>query len=331
MWKERDSLAMRACKALLLSMLTWAAMPAVQAWAQLPHRVRIVVPFAVGGPVDFAARVLADSMREQTGIPVIVENRTGANGAVAAAAVKQAAPDGENLLFTSSGMLTISPHLESNLPYDVAGDFIPVTTVTYSQSVMVVGGSVPARNLKEFVELARTKRPPFAFGSGGRGNITHGYIELFKDAAKIELLHVPYKGTAPALADVLGGQITGTFVNLSVALPHARSGKVKVLGIVGTKRSALAPDVPTFEEQGYTGIDFMPWTGILAPRATRPEVVKAIANAVSSALAPETVKARLRAGDATAWVVSAEEFSRTVKSESERWKKLIAEKNMRAE
>lgn len=331
MRQQFESRALRACKALLLSVSVGTALLPFGAWAQLPRRMHIVVPFAVGGPIDFAARVLADSMRAQTGIPVIVENRTGANGAVAAAAVKQAAPDGEILLFTSSGMLTISPHLESNLPYDAAGDFIPVTTVSYSQSAMVIGGSVPARNLKEFIELARPARPPFAFGSGGMGNITHGYIELFKDAAKIDLLHVPYKGTALAFTDVLSGQITGTFVVFSMALPLMRSGKVKVLGLVGTKRSALAPEVPTLEEQGYPGIDFLSWTGIMAPRGTRPEIVNAIANAVSSALAPEGVKARLRAGGATAWALSADEFSRTVKSESERWKKLIAEKNIRAE
>ena len=327
---QSGSLALRACTALLLSALTGATLFSAAAWAQLPRRMHIIVPFP-SGPIDISARVLAESMRAQTGIPVIVENRPGANGTIAAIAVKQAAPDGEILLFTSSGMLTISPHLYSNLPYDAAVDFVPVTTVGYSQAALVVGASVPARDLKEFVELARTTRAPYAFGSAGTGNITHGYIELFKDAAKIDLLHVPYKGITLAFTDVLNGQITGAFINLSIALPHLRSGKVKVLGLVGTARSALAPEILTLGEQGYTGIDFLSWTGIMAPRGTRPEIVNAIANAVSSALAPEAVKAQLLASGLTSWVVSAEAFSRTIKSESERWKKLIAEKNIRVE
>lgn len=330
MRNQIGSLALRACKALLLSVLTGATLLPGGAWAQLPSRIHIIVPFP-SGPIDFSARVLAESMRAQTGIAVIVENRPGANGTIAAVAVKQAAPDGENLLFTSSGMLTISPHLYSKLPYDAAVDFIPVTTVSYSQAALVVAASAPARNLKEFVELARTARPPFAFGSAGTGNITHGYIELFKDAAKIDLLHVPYKGITLAFTDVLNGQITGAFINLSIALPHSRSGKVKVFGLVGTERSALAPDVPTLGEQGYTGIDFLSWTGIMAPRGTRPEIVNAIANAASSALAPEAIKAKLLAAGLTSWVLSAEAFSRTIKSESDRWKKLIADKNIRVE
>src|SRR5512141_2115462 len=153
------SLAWRAGTALLLGVLTVAGLLSSAAWAQLPRRMHIIVPFP-SGPIDISARLLAESMRSQTGIPVIVENRPGANGAIAAVAVKQAAPDGEILLFTSSGMLTISPHLYSKLPYDAAVDFVPVSTVGYSQAALVVGAGVPARDLKEFAELARTTRPP---------------------------------------------------------------------------------------------------------------------------------------------------------------------------
>lgn len=331
MRQHLESLVLFAGKALLLFVFAGVALPPVAAWAQLPRRINIIVPFPPGGPVDLSARVLAESMRAQSGIPVIIENRPGAYANIAAVAVKQAAPDGERLLFATSSLLTISPHLYSNLPYDAAVDFTPVSMVTYSQAVLVIAASVPAQNLKEFIELARTTRPPFAFGSVGMGGIIHGYIELFKDAAKIDLLHVPYKGGADQFTAVLSGQITGTFVNLSIALPSIRSGKVKALGLVGSKRSVLAPEIPTLEEQGYPGIDFMVWTGIMAPRGTSPEIVKAVANAVSSALAPEAVKAKLLAAGVTPWVLSTEEFSRTIKSESDRWKKLIAEKNIRVE
>lgn len=326
-----EALALHLYKALLFSVLTGVTLLPFGASAQLPPKLRLIVPFPPSGTIDFAARVLAESMRAQSGIPVIVENRPGGNGAVAALAVKQAAPDGETLFFTSSGTLTINPHLYSNLPYDVEGDFVPVTTVSYSQAALVVGASVPARNLKEFVEFARNARPLLAIGSGGTGNITHLYIELFKDAAKIDLLHVPYKGTVPAFTEVLSGQITGTFTTFNVALPQIRAGKVKALGITGTKRTPLVPDVPTFEEEGYTGIDFISWTGIIVRRGTRPEIVNAIANLVSSALAPEAAKAKMFSGDATVFLLPAKEFARVIKSDSDRWKKLISAKNIRAE
>lgn len=326
-----QALVLRILKALLLGVLTGAILVPAGALAQLPPRLRLIVPFPPSGTIDFAARVLAESMRAQSGIPVIVENRPGGNGAIAAVVVKQAPPDGETLFFTSSGTLTINPHLYSSLPYDVEGDFLPVTTVTYSQAALVVGASVPARNLKEFVEYAKNARPPLAIGSGGTGNITHLYIELFKDAAKIDLLHVPYKGTEPAFTDVLSGQITGTFTTFNVALPQIRAGKVKALGITGTKRTALVPDVPTLEEEGYKGIDFISWTGIMVRRGTRPEIVNAIASAVSGALAPEAIKAKLFSGDAAVFLLSSKEFARVIKSDSDRWKKLISEKNIRAE
>ncbi|MBI2316018.1 MAG: tripartite tricarboxylate transporter substrate binding protein [Betaproteobacteria bacterium] len=330
--KQRfESLARLACNALLATALAGAALLPFEARAQLPRKISFIVPFPPGGPIDLSARVLSESMRAQTGIPVIVENRPGAYANIAAMAVKQSAPDGEHLLFATSSLLTISPHLYSNLPYDAAADFIPVTTVTFSQGALVIAAAVPVRDLKEFIELARATRPPFAFSSVGMGGIIHGYIELFKDAAKVDLLHVPYKGGADNFTAVLGGQVTGTFINLSIALPAIRSGKVKVLGLVGTKRSTLAPEIPTLDEQGYAGIDFMVWTGVMAPRGTSPQIVNAIANAVSSALAPEAVRAKLAASGVTPWVLPTEEFSRTIKRESERWKKLIAEKNIRVE
>ena len=325
------SLALRICKALLLGMLTGAALAPFGVRAELPRTIHIIVPFPPGGPIDFSARVLADGMRAQTNSAVIVENRPSGGGNIAAVAVKQAAPDGGNLLFATSGMLTVSPHLYRNLPYNASVDFVPVTTVSYIAVALVIGGSVPARNLTEFVELARTTHPPLAFSSNWTGSAIHGYLELFKDAAKIDLLHVPYKGTSESFAGVLSGQIAGTFVVLATALPQMRSGLVKVLGLVGTRRSALAPDLLTLEEQGYTGLDMLSWTGVMVRRETRPEIVSELANAATSALAPDAVKAKMLAGGVTHWVLPAEEFSRTITRESERWNKLIAAKNIRIE
>lgn len=316
----RNVLLAAAGGALLLPGLTWAQLPRAG--------IRLLVPFAATGPIDFSTRVLAEGMRAQLGIPVIVENRTGANGAVAALAVRQAEPDGGLLLVATSGMLAISPHIEKNLPYDPANDFTPVIPVGYVDVALVIGAHVPAKNLKEFVELARGTRAPPALGSAGIGNITHGYIELFKDAAKVNLLHVPYRGVAAAYADVLGGRIAGTFAAFNLALPQIKTGKITVLGIVGNKRSPLAPEYPTLAEQGYPGIDFLTWLALMGPRNLPPEVVNAIANGASKALRSDEVRAKLLSGGVTPWLLTTEEFARAVRDDSDRWKKLIVEKHI---
>jgi len=309
-----------------------AALAAGGASAQaLPPNVQLIVPFSPGGPVDFTARVLADGMRAGLGIPIVVENRPGANGAVAAVSVKNAPADGKALLFASSGMVTIGPHMDKKLPYDPLRDFAHVASVSYIDGGMVVGAKLPANSLKEFVELARASQPPLVFGSPGRGNHSHLNLEQLKDAAKIDLLHVPYKGAAAVLTQLLGGQITGAFIGVSTALPHVRAGKLKALGVTGKKRSAIAPEIPTFEEQGYSGLDIQAWTGILAPRNTRAETVKALASAVLHAVEQKDTNARLLSAGMTPWVVMGGEFERSIKSESEHFKKLIVEKNLAGE
>ena len=296
-----------------------------------PPNIQLVVPFSPGGPVDFTARVLADRLRTVLGIPVVVENRPGANGAVAAVGVKNAAADGKTLLFASSGMVTIGPHMDKNLPYDPLRDFAHVASVAYIDGGMVVGAKVPANNLKEFVQLARASQPPLVFGSPGKGNHSHLNLEQLKDAAKIDLLHVPYKGAAIVLTQVLGEQIAGTFIGVSTALPHIRAGKLKALGVTGRKRTAIAPEIPTFEEQGYSGLDIQAWTGILAPRNTRQETAKALASAVLHAVEQKDTNAKLLSAGMTPWVVMGDEFERSIRSESEHFKKIITEKNIAGE
>src|SRR4051812_9516400 len=212
--------------------LTLALPMAASAQSSLPRSgIRLLVPFAASGPIDFSARVLADGMRANLGIPVIVDNRVGANGAIAAVAVKNGPTDGSQLLVATSGMLTISPHIEKDLPYDAANDFTALAPMTYVDVTLAVGSQLGVKNLKEFVELARKSNPPLALGSFGIGNVSHGWIELFKDAAKINLLHVPYKGAAPAFQDVLAGRIAGTFPAFSLAMPQIKAGKVIPLGV----------------------------------------------------------------------------------------------------
>lgn len=306
--------------------LLGAALVAGSAIAQgMPSKIRFVVPFAATGPTDLSARVLAEKLRAQLGIPVIVENRPSANGTIAAGMVKQAAPDGETLLYTSSGMLTITPHIEKSLPYDAFTDFEPVTVTCYVDVLFVTGSNVPGGSVKDFISSARSSKPSLSIASSGNGSLLHGYFELLKDAGKVELLHVPYKGAGPAFADVLSGQVNGIFVTFSLALPHVRSGKLKAFGVVGTKRSALAPEIPTFEEQGYPGFP-VGWNGILAPKGTSLKVITALAVAMAAALETEEVRTKLIASGMTTWIVPGDEFARTMRSESDRWKKLLGDK-----
>jgi tripartite-type tricarboxylate transporter receptor subunit TctC len=290
--------------------------------------IRLLVPFAASGPIDFSARVLADGMRANLGIPVIVDNRVGANGAIAAVAVKNGPTDGSQLLVATSGMLTISPHIEKDLPYDAAKDFTALAPMTYVDVTLAVGSQLGVKNLKEFVELARKSSPPLALGSFGIGNVSHGWIELFKDAAKVNLLHVPYKGAAPAFQDVLAGRIAGTFPAFSIAMPQIKSGKVVALGVVGHQRSPVAPDIPTLEEQGYPGIDFLTWNALMGPKNMPAEVVAAIRASMSAALKSEDVKSKLISAGITPWTISPGEFTRSVGVERERWRKLIVEKKI---
>ncbi|MES2414873.1 MAG: tripartite tricarboxylate transporter substrate binding protein [Pseudomonadota bacterium] len=296
-----------------------------------PTKIQILVPFSPGGPIDFSARVLADKLRTQLSIPVVVENRPGGNGVIAALAVKQALGNGETLLMASSGMLTISPHLDKNLKYDPIKDFAAVSAVAYSDVAFVVNPVVPVNSLKEFVANAKTIKPQYSIGSAGKGNITHGYIELFKDSAKIDLLHVPYKGASLALSDVLGGTINGTFVGLSAAIPHIKSGKLKALGLVGNDRSVAMPEIPTFTEQGYKGVDFITWSGLLAPKSTSKETLAFLQKAIATALAQDDVKARLITGGSAPYVVAGDAFEKAIIVESAKWAKLIKEKNIEGE
>ena len=291
----------------------------------LPTKTRFIVPFAAGGTVDLSSRVLADKLRSQLNIPVIVDNRPSANGTIAAGFVKTSAPNGETLLYSASSMFTVAPHIEKSLPYDPFADFDPVSATCYVDIALVVGSAVPGNTLKEFINNARTARPALTMASSGVGSILHGYVEVLKDSTKLDLLHVPYKGSNPALTDLLGGQVSGMFNPYSLALPHIRAGKMKALAVVGSKRIAQAPDVPTFDELGYPGFP-VSWHGVVAPKGMAPDMIKAWANAVARALEQDDSKEKLLAIGITTWVVPGDAFIRTMRSESERWKKLLADK-----
>ena len=308
----------------LLAASVFTAAFSGSATAQGARTIRMVVPFAAGGPADFVARSLSEKLGPQLGGSIVIDNRLGANGSIGAQAVSKADGDGNTLLFATSGMLTISPILEKNLPYDPLKDLVPVSRVVANGTAFVVGTGIPASNIREFVQYARSRPQPLAVGSAGTGNILHLYLELFKDAAKVDITHVPYKGIAPAVTDVIGGQIAGAFADLPIALSQIRAGKVKALGMVGTLRASVAPDIPTIAEQGFPGVDGVSWFGLLAPGKTPPALAAQLSAAVSRALADPELKQKLQALGSEPSPTTPEETVRLIQSDQARWAKVIA-------
>lgn len=299
--------------------------------AQSGRAVRLVVPFAAGGPADFVARTLASKLGDPLNATVIVENRPGANGSIAAQAVSNAKPDGTTLLFATSGMLTISPILDKKLPYDPLKDLVPVSRAVANGTAMVVGPAVPSATLQDFIQYARSRSEPLAFGSAGNGNILHLYLELFKESTKLDITHVPYKGIAPAMTDVIGGQIAGVFADLPIALPHIRSGKVKALGMVGTQRSSAAPEIPTLAEQGVKGVDGVSWFGVLAPARTTPEEAQRLAEAIAKALGDPEARTKLQSVGSEPAPTTPAEMVSLIRSDQARWARVISERKITME
>jgi tripartite-type tricarboxylate transporter receptor subunit TctC len=310
--------------AILIATCAVFAAAAGTAAAQGTRTIRMVVPFAAGGPADFVARSLSEKLGPQLGGSIVIDNRLGANGSIGAQAVSKADGDGNTLLFATSGMLTISPILEKNLPYDPLKDLAPVSRVVANGTAFLVGTGIPASNIREFVQYAKSRPQPLAVGSAGTGNILHLYLELFKDAAKVDITHVPYKGIAPAVTDVIGGQIAGAFADLPIALSQIRAGKVKALGMVGTQRASVAPDIPTIAEQGFPGVDGVSWFGLLAPGKTPPALAAQLSAAVARALSDPELKQKLQALGSEPSPTTPEETVRLIQSDQARWAKVIA-------
>lgn len=294
----------------------------------LPKQIRMVVPFSPGGPADLIARMLAERLGAQLDATVIVDNRPGANGTIGVEMVARAAPDGATLLFATSGMLTISPALYKHLSYDPLKDLSPIGRVVANGTALLVGKQLPADNMREFVAYADRSPNPVPIGSAGIGNITHLYIELMKEATHGNFVHVPYKGVAPAMADAMGGQIAGVFVDLPAALPLLKGGKVKALGLVGTQRSPSAPDIPTIAEQGYKGVDGVSWFGVLGPVGMPAGKVQVIHAAIARALAEPDMIRRLNEIGSEPALDEPAQMTDLIRTDQARWARVITENNI---
>ena len=292
---------------------------------------RIVAPFPPGGPVDALARIVATGLTEKYKLPAVVENLPGAAGNIGIEKVKRAAPDGRTLLVVPAGNLTINPTLMPNFPFNIAEDFVPISMLAKAPNVLVANASVPVANAKELVALAKAKPGTLAFASPGVGSGLHLAGELFKAQAGIDLLHVPYKGTPPAINDLLGGVVPLMFSNLPTVMPHIQSGKLKALGITDTVRAANAPDIPTLDEQGIKGVVVTSWYGLLAPRGTPPAVAAQLAKDVAELLNRPATREQLRAQALSVWLLPPEEFKDHIKQETANWARIIKARGITAE
>ena len=292
-----------------------------QAFPQRP--VRIVVPFPPGGGVDITARAIAAELAKSFSQPVTVENRPGAGGNIAAAEVAKAAPDGHTLFLTLNALHAISPVLYSKLPFDALKDFAWVTTLVQFNNVLVTRADGPANSVQDLVAQARAQPGKITFASSGNGTNLHLTGELFKMRAGVDLVHVPYKGSGPAMTDLLGGQVQVMFETIPAAISHIRGGKLKALAVTGARRSPLFPQVPTVAESGLPGFEVQSWYGLVAPAATPKDIVARLnAEAVKGANA-KAFRDRLEPLGFDIVTGSPERMGEMVKADAARWAPVV--------
>lgn len=291
-----------------------------QAWPG--KTVTVVVPWPAGGPSDTAARPLAKSMGDSLGQTFVVDNKGGAGGNIGTAQVTKAAPDGYTLLVTSSAPIVINPSLYKNMPFDPEKDLTPITNLLRVPLVLAVHPSVPAKNLKELIAHIRSQKSP-VYASAGNGTPQHLTGELFKSIAKLDITHVPYKGSAPAIADLLGGHVPMMFDSTVAVTPHIKSGKLRAIAVSGAQRSPLFPDVPTFGESGFAAVESYAWYGLFAPTNLPKDLLTKInAEALKAMKQPEFQKTLADTG--SEYVGSSpEQFQAFVKAEAVKWASVV--------
>jgi tripartite-type tricarboxylate transporter receptor subunit TctC len=305
------------------------ALPLALAQTYPAKPVKLVVPFPPGGATDVVARTLGQKLSEAWGQPVVVENRTGAGGNIGADVVAKAAPDGYTLLVASPAEIAINPHLYPQMPYDAAKDLVPVAQLATAPLVLVVHPSVPAKTVDDLIRLAKAQPAKINFASSGSGGPQHMAGELFKLLAKVDATHVPYKGGAPAITDLLGGQVQFFFAGVPPALPHIKSGRLRAIAVTTPRRSALLPELPTVAESGLPGFAIDNWQGLLAPAGTPPAVIAKLDADIAKVERDPEFAARLRALGAETVESSPAKFGAFIRSESEKYADIIRKSRAR--
>jgi len=306
----------------MLAVIALAASAA--SYAQYPAKpIRFVVPFPAGGPLDIVARSIGQDLNKAWGQPVLVDNRPGAGGNIGADMVAKAPPDGYTILMGAVSTHAINVWLYKHLPYDPLKNFAPVTLVTSVPNVLVVHPSVPARNVRELIALAKARKGELNFASGSTGSAGHLAGELFKTMAGVDMVHIPYKGAAPAVTDLLAGHVSLMFDNLASALPNIKAGRVRALAVTTLERSPFLQELPTISESGLRGFDIGTWFGVFAPAGTPREIVTRLNAEISRALRTPVMKERLATVGAEAMPDSPEAFTAFVKAEMAKYKQIV--------
>ncbi|WP_348755330.1 tripartite tricarboxylate transporter substrate binding protein [uncultured Aquincola sp.] len=322
------SLSRTACLAILAAAVALPAL-AQDDWPAKP--IRLVVPFAAGGTSDVLARALGAQLQTSLKQTVIIDNKAGAGGVIGADSVAKSPADGYTLLLGTIATHAINPALLPKIPYNAAKDFAPVMLLGSISNVLLVGPDQPFKNVKDVVAAAKAKPGSLQFASAGQGTSQHLSGETFKLLAGVEITHVPYKGSAPAIQDVMGGQVPMSFETALVALPQIKAGKVKALAVTSAKRSAVLPEVPTMQEAGIAGFDVASWQALYAPAGTPPAIVNKLNAELAKIIAQPEMKARMDGLGLEYSPNTAEQFAAFQRTEQAKWAKIVKDGNVKVD
>jgi len=281
--------------------------------------IRLIVPFPAGGTADLVGRLAGERLSARLGVPVVVENRVGANGNIGTEQVAKANPDGQTLLLGSSPNLAINPSLYKKPGFDALADFTPVMQLAVAPNVLVVHPSVPATTVRELVAYARAQPEKIRFASGGNGSTGHLALEMLMESAQVRMLHVPYRGGPQAVTDLIGGQVDALFFTVPTVLPHVQSGRLRAIAVASSQRSAALPGVPTLADAGVKGVDASPWFGIFVPSGTPKPVVDRLAAELAAGWQEPDVRPKLMVLGAESSALGSEEFARVLRADLQRW------------
>ena len=316
----------RSIQIALAACLTLAAFATAYAQSNYPTKpIRLIVPFPPGGGTDILARLIGTKLTETVGWQIVIDNRGGAGGNIGLQSAAQAAPDGYTMVMGQTSNLAINPSLYSKLPYDPVRDFVPVSLVSASPVALVVSQKSPHKTLGDFVAAAKAKPGQLTFGSPGSGTVAHLTGELFQRTAGIKYVHIPYKGAAQALPDLLGGRIDLYAGSLETAMPHMKAGTIRALAITSLQRASAAPDVPTVAESGYKGFEATTWFGILVAKGTPEAIVNKLTAEITKVLQLPDVKQRMVATGGLPVKTGPKEFSELLRTDIQRWSRIVKE------
>ena len=321
----------RQLSALLLAVAATcgAGTAAAQSYPNRP--VRLIVPFPAGGATDVLARAIGQYASEKLGQPIVIDNKPGAGGTIGSDLAAKADPDGYTLLIATGSTHSVGPLVNPKTPYNVERDFVPIVDVASTTTVMMVSNTVPAKNLQEFIQLAKSQPGKMNFGSSGNGTNSHLTGELFKAQAGVFMTHIPYRGTGLVFNDMVSGQVQLLFDNVVTAMPHIKEGRLRILGVTSLKRLPFLPDVPTLHEQGLKGFDVSNWFGIYAPRGTSQEVVQKVNAAFNAALKDPELQKKMATLGAVPTGGTPQQMAQIVSAETNKWRKLITERKLQVQ